>query len=601
MNQKLKVEIGADVSGLQKGLNKAERELNNFDNTTRKASASFGKVTRGTKHATKEIGNLGKTTRVNAVPAMTSLSQVIQDAPYGIRGVANNIQQLTSQLGYLSASAGGGKGAFKALAGSLIGPAGILMAVSIVTSALVTYGDKLFATKDATNELDKATNDLIGTANSEISVLQSLLKVAQDESQSKESRSRAIKKINDLYGQYLPNLNLETVNTEKVKTAVDNLTNSLIRQAKIRGIQDVISKKAGEIAQKTAEVIKEAREDLQGMKGFSSGQDPRTLPKNLDEIKDKTKEVRQSLAKGIIDSKVFEETKDLQNELTQILGQLDQLVAEDLEAGGVFSSVKGKNKEEKAKENPHDPFLLAMEDRTAASKAFLDGFLDDEAKLRDALGAADWESKLNMADAVFGEEDEFDARLEEWKQKLADAAAHSQMIGQLIASGIGGAINQIANDFQEGELSLKSFVKTLQGMVIKIVAASLAQAIGQAIAGASTAATATGPAAPIVLPGLIAGATGAVMAGFSSIPGFEKGGIVPGNSFTGDKVLARLNSGEMILNKAQQKSLGVMLNAPGDMGGTTGDKLEIVGHSVISGDNLRVVFERNERRRNRLS
>ncbi len=38
-------------------------------------------------------------------------------------------------------------------------------------------------------------------------------------------------------------------------------------------------------------------------------------------------------------------------------------------------------------------------------------------------------------------------------------------------------------------------------------------------------------------------------------PGFEDGGIVPGNSFTGDKVGANVNSGEMILNRSQQTEL----------------------------------------------
>lgn len=37
--------------------------------------------------------------------------------------------------------------------------------------------------------------------------------------------------------------------------------------------------------------------------------------------------------------------------------------------------------------------------------------------------------------------------------------------------------------------------------------------------------------------------------------GFATGGVVPGNSFSGDNVLARVNSGEMILNRAQQARL----------------------------------------------
>lgn len=43
------------------------------------------------------------------------------------------------------------------------------------------------------------------------------------------------------------------------------------------------------------------------------------------------------------------------------------------------------------------------------------------------------------------------------------------------------------------------------------------------------------------------------------IPKFADGGIVPGNSFVGDKVNAKVNSGEMILNRQQQAGLFGML------------------------------------------
>ena len=41
----------------------------------------------------------------------------------------------------------------------------------------------------------------------------------------------------------------------------------------------------------------------------------------------------------------------------------------------------------------------------------------------------------------------------------------------------------------------------------------------------------------------------------TAIKGFEQGGIVGGNSFTGDKIPIRVNSGEMILNRQQQTNL----------------------------------------------
>lgn len=46
-------------------------------------------------------------------------------------------------------------------------------------------------------------------------------------------------------------------------------------------------------------------------------------------------------------------------------------------------------------------------------------------------------------------------------------------------------------------------------------------------------------------------------------PSFASGGIVPGNSFSGDRVAANVNSGEMILNQYQQKNLFDMANGGG--------------------------------------
>lgn len=51
---------------------------------------------------------------------------------------------------------------------------------------------------------------------------------------------------------------------------------------------------------------------------------------------------------------------------------------------------------------------------------------------------------------------------------------------------------------------------------------------------------------------------------------FETGGIVPGNSFSGDNVLARVNSGEMILNRAQQARLFDIAEGNAEPGGSGG-------------------------------
>lgn len=74
---------------------------------------------------------------------------------------------------------------------------------------------------------------------------------------------------------------------------------------------------------------------------------------------------------------------------------------------------------------------------------------------------------------------------------------------------------------------------------------------------------------------------GGILGGIGNLFGgaFATGGIVGGNSFTGDKVIARVNSGEMVLNHAQQGNLFKALNSGVTSGGgevqfeIKGDKL----------------------------
>lgn len=53
---------------------------------------------------------------------------------------------------------------------------------------------------------------------------------------------------------------------------------------------------------------------------------------------------------------------------------------------------------------------------------------------------------------------------------------------------------------------------------------------------------------------------GIVASTISQLKGYNAGGIIDGNSIHGDKVLARVNSGEMVLNKRQQSNLFRQLN-----------------------------------------
>lgn len=91
------------------------------------------------------------------------------------------------------------------------------------------------------------------------------------------------------------------------------------------------------------------------------------------------------------------------------------------------------------------------------------------------------------------------------------------------------------------------------------------------VIAANTTEAATGAAKsvagiPIVGLALAAGAVAAIIGLFASLPKFARGGVITGGPSSGDKILARVNAGEMILNSGQQSRLFEAINS-GQLGG----------------------------------
>jgi hypothetical protein len=314
MAEGLTIQIGADVKNLEKELRRARQQIDRFEIQATKGGKALGKFNKA---------------GVNAVPTVTEFSRVIQDAPFGIQGVANNLQQLTGNLGNLTTNAGGAKNAFKAIVSSLTGPAGILLAVSAVTSLLVVYGDELSGAASSANKLVDAQKDLIGGAKAEIDVYGTLLAIARDNNRSIEDRQRALNKLNSISGKYIGNLDLEGINTDEATAATDKYSQALIRQAKIKGLQNRISELYAEQAAIEGKTIKSNLNTLQQGTAFllryATGQGALTAAQF--EQTQGAKEQNKALAEG------NEELKILRKRLADIL-------SEDIALQGLFTNVK---------------------------------------------------------------------------------------------------------------------------------------------------------------------------------------------------------------------------------------------------------------------
>jgi len=269
-NPKIEVEIGVQTEGLRKGLNETQSSLDAFGKKIEGLKAKFdssngvigtlqnrisqlkknlegatdirsiaqynirlktaqdelarlgqvGLVTQSrlansNKIASQSFGVLTKSVG-NANGVAIEFNRIIQDSPFGLIGIGNNIQQLTANFAQVSQSAGGAGAAIKASLSALISPANLLvLGISAVTAGFTAYQmgafDFIFANEESeeslkdvktsteiyAESLDKLIKSLSAVnsarlessidSETEISRIELLKSAIEDESKSRES------------------------------------------------------------------------------------------------------------------------------------------------------------------------------------------------------------------------------------------------------------------------------------------------------------------------------------------------------------------------------------------------------------------------------
>lgn len=138
------------------------------------------------------------------------------------------------------------------------------------------------------------------------------------------------------------------------------------------------------------------------------------------------------------------------------------------------------------------------------------------------------------------------------------------------------ALNTQTVEGAAGWLSWAGSLMTASAMAVdsirQVVAAKTAE--GAASAGAEAAKT------PFVGWLLVGGAVMSALAAFAAIPSFAEGGVVPGANFR-DGIAARLSSGEMVINPADQKKLFDSIHS-GNLGGGGSARSVITGEQIVT-------------------
>ena len=259
---------------------------------------NFIKTSKGLKTEMQNFGNVSG----QATNALSNLSRVAQDAPYGFMGIANNLNPLLESFQRLKVEAGSTGGALKAMAGGLMGPAGIGLALGAVSSIIVAFGPKIM---DFIKGTDKASESEIKFAKSlsdaraqatETGIrLQSYISISESANVSEERRAEAFKAVVTELGKVNKAYASTITNVDQARAAVELYTQALVNQA-------ITSRYIDELASKTIALddankkivqsgrdyydnLKKQKEAYQGVTGVAIGYQL-AIKNSIDENKD---------------------------------------------------------------------------------------------------------------------------------------------------------------------------------------------------------------------------------------------------------------------------------------------------------------------------
>jgi hypothetical protein len=536
----IKVRFTGDASGVETAAKRGSAALKNFSHASGQATTT-----------------------------LTNFSRVVQDAPFGIIGIANNIDPLIASFQSLKAQTGSAGGAMKALLGTLAGPAGLALGVSVVTSLLITFGDRLFNTgkkAEEAKEKIKGLADLQREVNNElakeVSQVQLLKTVLESEVTSRKEKEAALKRLKQINPDYFGDLKIEGGLVDGLTASYQKYINSIQARSEVK------------VLEKQLDQLNEAIINLQNLGNKSltgeliAGQ--ARLAKEMGNAA-----LAQQLTAGAAKQQLKDEQKanDLISKRNALLDQL-AIRAKNIEVAGVDT------KDVKIKDIKVDELLLKpstigldLSQTLKPEVAQLTRF-----ELSDIIDTSKLTAPTSATIALPGVDLE---KINATKEALKGLSEFAAEVGTAITVNLGGAFAGLFENILSGAQSaFQAFAQAIGNIIKKLIAAAAASALLSAILG------------PL---GFVKDAGGNVLKGFSAfksifskIGGFESGGIAQGPQ---SGYLTMLHGKEVVAPYKDFMNLfsGVQNNG--------GGRLE----ARVSGNDLLFILNRAQRNRGIIS
>ena len=446
-NPRIEVDVVANVAGVASGVSAATSQLD-----------KLGKAAQTTAPKVEQLEKA--TSRYNGIGI--DFARVIQDAPFGIIGVGNNIQQLAQSFSSLGDVGDSTKSKLKTAFGAIFSSGNLLiLGVSVLTSALTyltqkgffdtekaakSLDDQLKEYQDTLSSVDKATLKGVQSSEGQLQKFRALTAQAENLNVSDKNRIAAVNQLQKQYPEYLGNLTKEQILSGQVGDSYDILTKQIIANAKAKAFSDEITKNSTDLRtiekqqNETANEILAKRVELQNAEARSnqsalrlSGQLAAT-DLDVSRIKSELTDLIQKQTQSISDSNKIKETNL----------ELDGLINQELQNGAVFTNNSTKANKELIRTfedlSKIDPLI------SFTKKSREESFFSLVANDLDALSAKIASTKKDYEANIKG--------ITQSNQALVDSLSGSGIsVEQFYAA--------IANGAAEGFSSLNTFITSL--------------------------------------------------------------------------------------------------------------------------------------------
>ena len=581
------VKIGMDISEMQAELQKSQNllrefqaqlkkstntiEINMLNNEIKTLNGTIGKLEMGMQKAGKPMGD--------ASQSLINFSRIAQDAPYGIMGIANNLNPMVESFQRLAKTEGGTKKALQAMAAGLIGPAGVGVAIGLVSSLAVTFSKEIAAFfKGPTEELEEFRKKLKGVADDIYKLIgqeqtkrtKGILLTEAIVGGDKTAQEEALKELQKLYSN--------STAIKNAKLGEDKAYyQTLVNQAAMQG--DAVAKEKNNLAQldiayadniknekkRNEELKKITSEKLEGT-GFATRRVSVTEQKNR--INDEYDILGNDIKKNI--AKLEADTSKQLNTIT-LTPTADKVKKDGTKTINALDEFSANLKYELAKQLMD---IQTFKKRFEKLDLSYIPFVYKDAPVKESEFSR--KTKKELADPSQNSLGKFLTKntkmLMDNAEVLANTQKQYQDFANTISNNVSGALMGMYADLQSGESALTSIGNMLGRLAEQFVAAILQATIFAAIMSA-----------------LNAGTAGALTFGgyFMKALGMAEGGIVTGPTHA---LIGEGNESEAVMPLSK---LSGMLNSTFNAGANSGGGMGGNGQFILRGSDLVLALQRS--------